>query len=380
MESFLSRFKNALVLIAILFAQIIALATQVRRPENPQNPDGKSVRLVRLWAYAVVSPFERASTGTGHGLRNAWANYVALRGVRRQNDGLEHQLAQLRLERAALAEDALQGQRLQKLLDFKQHYVASTMVAQVIGASASDQGRLLTLDKGARDGLKPDMAVITPDGIVGKLRDVFPTTAQLQLISDPTSGAGVLLESTRIRAILRGSPAGLVEINNLTADDRIKPGERVLTSGGDQVFPRGLPVGTIEQVRPDPEHQPYTTIRIHPAANLARLDEVLIITALGNALDPGTRAELAADAAQHAADITAERLPSLHENQPGARGAPGQDAAPDPNATADAPPPADNSTGLVPKPPPALHPDRYSPNAAPPADQLTPGAPKPPQP
>ncbi len=81
------------------------------------------------------------------------------------------------------------------------------MAAQVIGSSGTEQSHVLTIDKGSNDGLRPDMAVITPDGIVGKLRDVFPTTAQVLEIDDQTSGAGVILESTRMRAILRGTVA-----------------------------------------------------------------------------------------------------------------------------------------------------------------------------
>ena len=371
MESFLSRFKNPLVLIAILLVQAIALATQVRRVEDPARPDGQHVRLVRLWANALVSPAERLSAFSGHGLRGAWADYVDLRHVRAQNQDLEKQLARLRLERAAISEDAVEAQRLRALLDFRQHYISSTVAAQVIGTSGSDQSRLLILDKGSKDGLKAGMPVITPDGVVGKLRDVFPGSAQLLLLNDPTSGAGVLLQSTRIRAILRGSPQGAIVINNLTPDSRIKPGEVVLTSGGDQVFPRGLAVGTIESIRPDPEHQPYTLITLKPAANLIQLEEVLIVTATGNSLDPKSEEELAKDAQIHAADVSAERLPSLHDRKP-------DDPEVDPNAAADAAPPPDNSTQLVPKPKPALHPDRYSTGSAPPADELTPGSPKPP--
>jgi rod shape-determining protein MreC len=370
MESFFSRFKNALVLIAILLAMTVALATQINRPVDPLRPDGRQVRLVRLWASAMISPFERMSAAAGRGVRGAWANYVSLRNVRQQNAELQKQIAALRVERAALAEDALLGKRLSALLEFRQHYVSSTVVAQVIGTSGSDQSRLLTLDKGAKDGLHPGMPVITPDGIVGKLRDVFPGTAQLLLINDPTSGAGVMLQTTRIRGILHGTPQGRVVINNLTADARIKTGEAVLTSGGDQVFPRGLPVGTIESIVPDLEHQPYTLITLKPAANLNQLEEVLIITATGTGMDPATQQELATDVATHAADVGADRLPSLHDKA--------EPAAPtDPNAPpAPVMPPPANSTDLVPKPKPALQPDRYSPGTAPPAAELTPGAPR----
>ena len=365
MESFLSRFKNPLVLIAILLVQSIALATQVRRSPDAQRPDGQHVRLVRLWANALVSPFEKLSAFSGHGVRYAWSDYVDLRHVRQRNEDLEKQLAQLRLERAAISEDAVEAQRLRNLMDFKQHYIAGTIAAQVIGTSGSDQSRLLILDKGEDAHLKAGMAVITPDGVVGKLRDVFPTTSQLLLLSDPTSGAGVFLQSTRIRGILKGSSTGQIVIGNLTPDDRIKPGEKVLTSGGDMVFPRGLAVGTIESIKPDPEHQPFTLITLKPAANLNQLEEVLVVTATGNSLDPKTEQELAADAEVHAADISAERLPSLHEK--------GDQSADDASAAASATPPPDNSTQLVPKPKPVIHPDKYSPGSAPPASELQPG-------
>lgn len=371
METFFSRFKNAFVLIAILLAQTLALATQISRPTDPLHPDGSSVRLLRLWTIEFIAPVERLSAATGRGLRSAWGNYIGLRQVRRQNADLQHQVAQLRLERASLAEDALEAQRLRTLLGFRQQYAPSTVVAQVIGTSGSDASRLLTLDKGARDGLRPDMPVITPDGIVGKLRDVFPTTSQLLLINDPTSGAGVVLASTRIHAIIRGTPQGRVQILNLTPDSRIKPGESLLTSGGDRVFPRGLPVGTIESIALDPDHQPFTAITIRPAANLAQLEDVLVVT--GAPTDP--QATDPADQASpiHAADISAERLPSLHDDKVPVPADPA-----DPNAKPDpATPPPDNSTQLVPKPKPTLHPDRYTPLATPPATDLTPGAPNP---
>src|SRR5580700_6512049 len=264
MESFFTRFKNVLVLVAVLLAQTIGLAVQVRRPVDPTAPDGSSVTLIRYWAVSTVTLFERFFHGVGYYLRHGWSNYIDLRHTRQQNHDLQEQIARLRLEQAALSEDAIQGHRLQALLDFQQHYVAKTVAAQVIGTSGNDLSRVLYIDKGSKDGLKPDQAVITPDGVIGKLRDVFPHTSQVLLINDQTSGAGVLLANTRLRAILRGNPTGQILINNLTPDSRINLGEQVLTSGGDLVYPRGLPVGTIEPIKPDPDHQPYTLIQLNP--------------------------------------------------------------------------------------------------------------------
>ena len=372
---FVTRYKNALFLIAALLVQAIALAVQV--PVDSAAPDGHNVRLIRMWGTSTVTPFERAAHAIGSGIhRGWWSDYLDLRHVRQQNQDLQQQLTRMRIEQAAIAEDALQGRRLQTLLAFKEQYVGSTVAAQVIGSSGSDQSHVLTIDKGSRDGLRSDMAVITQDGIVGKLRDVFPNTAQVLEINDQTSGAGVILVSTRIRAILRGTVAGRAQIGNLTADSRIKPGEQVLTSGGDQVYPRGLPVGTIESIAPDPDHQPYTAIVVRPAVNLDRVEEVLVITSTQSNLPPDAQQDLTNAEAQHAADLTAERLPGIHDDEtPGAAG-----------STSGTAPPATTApdTGLppvlpIPRPLPAVHPDRYTSGSTPPASGLTPGAPITPQ-
>lgn len=365
MESFFSRYKNILVLVAVLVVQIAGLAVQIRRPD-PTAPDGPSVRLIRRWAIGLISPPEEALHGAGSGIRGLWANYLDLRHVRRQNRDLRAQVSRMQLEQAALLEDARQGQRLQQLLAFREHYIYSTLPAQVIGTSGTDQSRVLYIDKGSKDGLHPDMPVITPDGIVGKLKDVFPHTAQVLEISDQTSGAGVLLETTRLRGVLRGNAFGQPQIVNLLPDERVRPGEKVITSGGDQIFPRGLPVGVVDHVVEDPQNPPYVDVIVKPAANLGRLEEVLIITKMADQMPAREQQDLedSADAAkaagaQRAADILAQRLPGL--DQPGAPSAPAADAA----SSDGVPPPV--------KAPPPLHPDRYTPDATPPAADLTPG-------
>jgi rod shape-determining protein MreC len=366
----LSRYKNIFFLVAVLLIQIIGLAMQIRRP-NPNGGDGKTVRLIRYWAISLMSPPEKVVHGTGTGVRGMWSNYLDLRHVRRQNQELKEQVSRLQLEQAGLLEDARQGQRLQALLGFKEHYIYSTVPAQVIGTSGTDQSRVLTIDKGSKDGLKPDMAVITPDGIVGKVRDVFGHTSQVLVINDQTSGAGVLLESTRLRGVLRGNALGQPQIINMLPDERVKPGERVVTSGGDQIYPRGLPVGVVTQVVEDTSNPPYVDIVIKPAANLGHLEELLVITESSDRMSPTAQQDMAQSAAegaavskQRASDILAERLPGLNDPNALADPGPGQKPAA----------PAAATTVLPPlHPVPTIHPDHYSPDATPPAKALTPG-------
>jgi rod shape-determining protein MreC len=384
MESFLSRFKNSLVLITIVLVQAIGLAIQVQRPKEDAKTlgtDGQHTTLLRYWTVSLVTPFEKVIHWSSFDVRKVWSGYVGLRHAHQQNEQLELEIARLRQEQAAFAEDAAQGRRLQALLAFKQQYISQTVAAQVIGTSGVDSSRMLYLDKGSADGLKPDQAVITPDGVVGKLRDVFPHTAQLLLLNDATSGAGVVLESTRIRGILRGTANGRVQINNLTADSRIKPGEKVITSGGDQVFPRGLPVGVIESIAPDPQHQPYMAITIHTDANLARLEEVLVITGTQATLPAAAEqdaalADATAEENKRAADVIAEKLPSIGES--GATGSTGSSGETGSTENSIRGVPGIPNSGL-PKTVPVVHPDKYSPGAAPPAENLQPGGASAPQ-
>jgi rod shape-determining protein MreC len=368
----LSRYKNILVLVTVLVIQIIGLAVQVRRP-NPSGGDAPAIRLIRYWAINLMAPPEKVVHGSGSGVSSLWSNYLDLRHVRQQNQELKEQVGRLQLEQAALLEDARQGQRLQALLAFKEHYIYSTVPAQVIGTAGTDLSRVLYIDKGSQDGLKPDMAVITPDGIVGKVKDVFGHTSQVLLISDQTSGAGVLLEATRLRGVLRGNALGQPQIINMLPDERVKPGERVVTSGGDQIYPRGLAVGVVEQVVPDTSNPPYVDILIKPAANLGHLEELLVITQASDEMPPKAKRDLAQSEAegaivatqQRASDILAERLPGLD----------------DPTALADSSGPgqekllANPDTVAAPRlhPPATLHADHFSPDGTAPASALTPG-------
>ena len=165
MDSFFVRFKNSLVLIVIVLAQAIMLAVQVQRPKDGMvsgAPEGKHTTLLRYWAVSVMSPFERVGHGATFDVRSVWSNYIGLRHTHQQNEALQLEIARLRQEQAAFAEDAAQGRRLQALLAFKQQYITSTVAAQVIGTSGSDTARVLYLDKGSADGLKPDQAVMIP--------------------------------------------------------------------------------------------------------------------------------------------------------------------------------------------------------------------------
>ena len=321
---------------------MLGLAIQVKR-----SGENVPTRLIRIWAIDAVTPLERGIVWCQNGVRGLWRGYFYLRGVRQENRELKQKIERLEIERARLNEDAEQAHRLQALLGFKEQFIAKTVAAQVIGSSGSEQSRSIYIDKGSRDGIRPDMAVITADGIVGKvLRGVQSHVASVLLIDDQTSGVGAILEKSRLQGVLRGTPAGEVVLEKVMTDESVRAGERVLTSGGDRIFPKGLPVGTVTKVSPGQEL--FLNIRVKPAADLGRLEEVLVITQLEE------NGPVVTDA-QHlrAADILAQRLPSIPDQptvtNPYAPPPPtsGLKIVPAPTASTQAGPPGSSKPGVT---------------------------------
>jgi rod shape-determining protein MreC len=302
MESVLGRYRNLIVLVLVLFAQVLGLAVQVKR--GGLASDAQDTRLIRIWAVGALSPFERSVVWIQNSSRNVWHNYFYLRGVRAENRQLKEQIEQMRLEQVRLSEDAAQARRLQNLLGFKEQFIAKTVAAQVIGSSGSDLSRIVYIDKGEDRGIKRDMAVITADGIVGKVLLVYPSESQVLLINDQSSGVGAILDKSRLQGVLRGAPNGEVTLERVMSDEQVQPGETVLTSGGDQIFPKGLPIGSVTKVAPGKDL--FLNIKIKPAADLSKLEEVLVLV---------EKQERQAVADVHervrAADILAQRLPSV---------------------------------------------------------------------
>jgi rod shape-determining protein MreC len=332
MESVLGRYRNLTILVGVLFLQVLGLAVQVKRSANAEH-----TRLIRIWAVGAITPFERGLVWAQNGSNNLWHNYFFLRGVRAENRQLKEQIEQMRLEQVRLSEDATQAHRLQSLLAFKEQYIAKTVPAQVIGSSGSDLSRSIYIDKGENAGLKPDMAVITAGGIVGKVWIVYPSTSLVLMINDQSSGVGTMVEKTRLQGVVRGTPDGELILDRVMSDESVSPGETLLSSGGDRIFPKGLPVGIVSKVSPGKEM--FLNIHVKPAADLSRVEEVLVVT------DKQEREPLAeSGGTMRAADILAQRLPSVPDKPAAPAVQPGTSQPATAAATGQA-------SGAIPKPP-----------------------------
>lgn len=311
MENLITRYRNISALVAVLFAQMLLLGVQVKRAE-----ENKSTRLIRVWVVDAITPFEKGIVRIQGGVSGLWHGYFYLRGVRQENRDLKQQIERMQLEQVRLKDDADQARRLQSLLGFKEQFISQTQAAQVIGSSGSEHSRIIYIDKGTNDGIGRDMPVITGDGVVGKVLHVLGSTAQVLLIDDQTSGVGTILEQSRLQGVLKGTAGGEVILDKVMNDEQVQIGEKVLTSGGDEIFPKGLLVGTVAKAVHGPES--FLSIQVKPAADLNRLEEVLVIT------KQEERAPQAPNSAPRAADILAQRLPSVPDKPAVTGGADGE--------------------------------------------------------
>ncbi|MCL6481803.1 MAG: rod shape-determining protein MreC [Firmicutes bacterium] len=283
-----SRHRPLVVLAVALLAQVLLLAVQIKRDHE--------VRLIRVWAVQLITPVQNAASWAWAKLTGAWQGYIALRGAHRENQALRQENQQLKLRLAQMEARAAEAKRLGALLDFRRTYPDYPMVfARVIGASVDRGSHILFLDRGASDGLAKAMPVITPEGVVGRVEQVFAGTAQVLLLTDKESGVGAMLENSRTQGVIRGRGAPTLTLEYIVNEQPVAVGERVLTSGQDRIFPKGLPIGTVLHTEPGTaQRNPFQRIVVRPSARLDQLEEVVVLLAREELVPAEPRAALPA--------------------------------------------------------------------------------------
>jgi rod shape-determining protein MreC len=259
---------------AVVVSHIILISAQVTTK--------KGVPVLQEITFGAFAEMQRAASSAFNGVRDGWQNYFALQQIRRENEQLKSEVTSLRvsLERERTA--AQETRTLQKLLDLKSSTAFPTTAASVIGSGADPEFRTITIDKGTEDGLRMDMAVMAPAGIVGRILMPTSRAAKVQLIIDRDAAAGVMVERSRVTGIVTGLgsseelgfQAGLIQLDYVPGSADVKVGDRVVTSGIDGIYPKGLPVGEIQSAeRVDSAWR----IRVKPAVEFASLEAVLVV-------------------------------------------------------------------------------------------------------
>ena len=265
-----SRHKSLFLLGGVVLLQILLLAVQIKRDSQG--------RLIRVWTVGAVSPFERAGAHGVGNIRSIWNHYFALQNTSRENEELRRENGALKLQITQLQSKAAEADRLAGLLRFRQTNVDVPMVsARVIGGSADSASQTIFLDRGEHDGVKRNMGVITPDGVVGKVIESYRDTAQVLLLTDKDSGVGAMLADSGIQKPVGGTGDSMLVLKYVPNEQEISVGQRIVTDGMDRIFPRDLPVGTIAEIK---DGNPFKLIRVRPAASLDRLEEVFVLLTL----------------------------------------------------------------------------------------------------
>lgn len=267
MRAFVERHRHLSLLVGALLAQLFFLAYQIKTESD--------VRLLRVWAVAVITPVEKLVRGAVGAAGSLSEDYLALYGARQESHRLRAELEQAQLRMHELETRAAEADELAALLDFKQSYSSGPlMAARVIGVSPGAATRTVLIDRGREAGLEVNMVVLTPTGLVGKVVTVFPGAAQVLLITDQKSGVGVQVGDTQLQGIVKGTGGSVCRLEYISNEEPVAVGAEVFTSGQDQLFPKGLPVGRVVSAG---RGEFFQEITVQPAASLTRLEHVLVV-------------------------------------------------------------------------------------------------------
>ena len=261
------RQRSGFLFLGVVVAHILLISAQVNSKTG--------VPVLEAVTFGIFSEVQRTMSGGVGGVRHVWGSYVGLRHVKAENEELKRQLAAAEIalqEQRALADRA---RGLQKLLELRDHLELGTTGAEIIGSSASPDFRTLTVDKGTRDGVRPDMAVIAPAGIVGRVVVPSARSAKVQLLIDRNAAAAVIVERSRAQGVVVGGDNDRLQMQYVSEASDVAVGDLVVTSGIDTIYPKGLVVGKVETV--EKNGPAFKRIVVKPAVDFSQIEEVLIV-------------------------------------------------------------------------------------------------------
>ena len=266
------------LLVAVVLGHVLLISGQVATPAGPS--------LLRATIVAAVTEVQAAGWLVAGGVRTVWDGYAALRGVRVENARLARENTDLRVQLQQARADAAGAEDMRALLELRPHLPWRTTGADVVAGSISPDFRSVTIDKGRRDGIAPDMAVISRAGLVGRVALPAARTATVQLIIDRNAAAAVRIERTRAEGIALGVGDGTLRLEYLAGAADLQEGDTVVTAGIDGIYPPGLSVGLVDRVeRAGPA---FRLVVVRPFADFSRLETVLVLVEpLPVAVPPG---------------------------------------------------------------------------------------------
>ncbi|HZP36175.1 MAG TPA: rod shape-determining protein MreC [Methylomirabilota bacterium] len=263
------RVKRYGILLAVLLVSLLLLTVQTRG-----GGAGRASDLVTI----AVTPIQSLLVRVHRGALNFWANYVDWKSVRRENATLREENEQLRIQALQADDTRQENARLRRLLLLRDRLPLATVSGEVIGREAGGWVRSLTVNRGRGDGIAQQTPVIVPDGLVGRVVQVHRGAAVVQLLNDPASTVGAVVQRTRTAGLVEGDAGGAVRFKFMARDGAsVAPGDLVVTSGLGTTFPKGLPVGRVVKVE-DKGSALFHFAVLAPAVDFSRVEEVLLVT------------------------------------------------------------------------------------------------------
>jgi rod shape-determining protein MreC len=271
------RQRTAVLFVAVMLAQILLISAQVNSKSG--------VPLLEVATFGAFSEIQRSAALLTGGVRRTWNGYVNLRGVRAENEQLRRELSELQIQVQQERAVAGRAHELEELLGFQQKLDVKTVASAVIGAGVSPDFRTVTLDKGTAAGLKQNMAVIAPTGVVGRIVTTTGRASKVQLLVDRNAAAGALVERSRAQGVVLGAGEEMLRMEYVSGVADVKAGDSIVTSGIDGIYPKGFVIGKVENV--DRGSGIYKIIRVRPAVDFNRLEEVLVVATMPQAAPAG---------------------------------------------------------------------------------------------
>jgi len=262
------RQRSGYLFLAIVVGHILLISAQVNSRTG--------VPVLEAVTFGIFAEVQRGVSTGVDGVRRVWSGYVGLRHLKQDNDDLRRQLADAQIavqEQRALADRA---RGLEQLLELRDRTNLHLTAAEIIGASATPDFRTLTIDKGTRDGLRPDMAILAPGGVVGRVVVPSARAAKVQLLIDRNAAAGALIERSRAQGVVVGTGEDLLRMDYVSEASDLVTGDTVVTSGIDGIYPKGFVIGHVETV--EKNGPSYRRILVRPTVNFAALEQVLVVT------------------------------------------------------------------------------------------------------
>jgi rod shape-determining protein MreC len=263
------RQRTGYLFLAVMLGHVILISAQVQTKEG--------AKLLEAVTFGLFAQVQRSTSAIVDGWRGVWSGYIALRNVKQENEALKQRVAELKVRLQEERALALRSQQLQQLLDLKSKVSTATLAAEVIAGDATPGIPGVWINKGERDGVRPDMAVISPNGVVGRvIGTVAPNAARVQLLIGQNAGAGAMIERSRAGGVIIGradDPPLVMEYVSNLAD--VKAGDLVVTAGTDGIYPKGFALGRVEVAERGAGL--YRTIKVRPVVDFSNIEEVLVL-------------------------------------------------------------------------------------------------------